>query len=152
MWSRCISVGSSGSKASPMGEGSGGLRFLTATIRCVTSDGRFFGAAGLRTVACAEDLLEPTDSAWVCLACCAFSRFASWQFSASTLAISLYVLPVDAFLRSTRRAGPTASAGAWKVVYPCAGVEFPAKVDGLFRPHYVAWSEQNKIECHPDRH
>ena len=29
---------------------------------------------------------------------------------------------------------------------PCAGVEFPAKVDGLFRPHYVTWSEQNKIE------
>jgi hypothetical protein len=25
---------------------------------------------------------------------------------------------------------------------PCAGVEFPAKVGGLFRPHYVAWSEQ----------
>ena len=29
---------------------------------------------------------------------------------------------------------------------PCAGVEFPARVDGLFRPHYVAWSEQQKIE------
>jgi integrase len=29
---------------------------------------------------------------------------------------------------------------------PCAGVEFPARVDGLFRPHYVTWSEQNTIE------
>lgn len=29
---------------------------------------------------------------------------------------------------------------------PCSGVEFPARVDGLFRPHYVAWSEQQKIE------
>jgi integrase len=29
---------------------------------------------------------------------------------------------------------------------PCAGVEFPAKVDGLFRPHYMGWSEQQKIE------
>ena len=29
---------------------------------------------------------------------------------------------------------------------PCAGVEFPARVEGLFRPHYMAWSEQQKIE------
>ncbi len=29
---------------------------------------------------------------------------------------------------------------------PCAGVEFPARVDGLFRPHYMAWSEQQRIE------
>jgi integrase len=29
---------------------------------------------------------------------------------------------------------------------PCAGVEFPARVNGLFRPHYIAWSEQQKIE------
>jgi integrase len=28
---------------------------------------------------------------------------------------------------------------------PCAGVEFPARVEGLFRPHYVTWSEQQKI-------
>ncbi len=32
------------------------------------------------------------------------------------------------------------------VANPCAGVEFPARVDGLFRPHYVTWSEQQKIE------
>src|SRR5258708_25497627 len=29
---------------------------------------------------------------------------------------------------------------------PCAGVEFPARVDGLFRPHYMGWSEQQKVE------
>jgi integrase len=29
---------------------------------------------------------------------------------------------------------------------PCAGVEFPARVDGFFRPHYMTWSEQQKIE------
>ncbi len=31
---------------------------------------------------------------------------------------------------------------------PCSGVEFPVAVKGLFRPHYVAWSEQQKIESH----
>jgi len=30
---------------------------------------------------------------------------------------------------------------------PCSGVEFPVTVKGLFRPHYVTWSEQKKIEC-----
>jgi integrase len=30
---------------------------------------------------------------------------------------------------------------------PCSGVEFPVTVRGLFRPHYVAWSEQQRIEC-----
>jgi integrase len=29
---------------------------------------------------------------------------------------------------------------------PCAGVEFPVTVKGLFRPHYVTWSEQRAIE------
>ncbi len=34
---------------------------------------------------------------------------------------------------------------------PCAGVEFPVKVKGLFRPHYMGWSEQQLIEFHaPD--
>jgi hypothetical protein len=34
---------------------------------------------------------------------------------------------------------------------PCAGVEFPARVKGLFRPHYMTWSEQSTIEGHaPD--
>jgi integrase len=31
---------------------------------------------------------------------------------------------------------------------PCAGVEFPVAVKGLFRPHYLTWSEQRKIEIH----
>ncbi len=40
--------------------------------------------------------------------------------------------------------------GAQEVLFanPCAGVEFPARVDGLFRPHYVSWSEQQRIELH----
>ena len=29
---------------------------------------------------------------------------------------------------------------------PCAGVEFPVKVKGLFRPHYMNWSEQQRVE------
>jgi integrase len=31
---------------------------------------------------------------------------------------------------------------------PCSGVEFPVTVKGLFRPHYVTWSEQERIESH----
>jgi integrase len=31
---------------------------------------------------------------------------------------------------------------------PCSGVEFPVAVKGLFRPHYVIWSEQERIESH----
>jgi integrase len=31
---------------------------------------------------------------------------------------------------------------------PCSGAEFPVTVDGLFRPHYVTWSEQQRIESH----
>ena len=30
---------------------------------------------------------------------------------------------------------------------PCSGVEFPVAVKGLFRPHYMAWSEQQRIEA-----
>jgi integrase len=37
-------------------------------------------------------------------------------------------------------------------VNPCSGVEFPVAVKGLFRPHYVAWSEQQKIESHGPQH
>lgn len=35
---------------------------------------------------------------------------------------------------------------------PCSGVEFPVTVKGLFRPHYVTWSEQERIECHGPEH
>jgi len=35
---------------------------------------------------------------------------------------------------------------------PCANVEFPVKVKGLFRPHYVSWSEQLNIEFHAPVH
>lgn len=30
---------------------------------------------------------------------------------------------------------------------PCAAVEFPTSLNGLFRPHYVKWSEQQRIEA-----
>ena len=29
---------------------------------------------------------------------------------------------------------------------PCWGVEFPVRVKGMFRPYYMSWSEQQKIE------
>jgi integrase len=32
------------------------------------------------------------------------------------------------------------------VANPCAGVEFPVRVKGLFRPHYMTWTEQQNIE------
>ena len=31
---------------------------------------------------------------------------------------------------------------------PCNAVEFPVTIKGLFRPHYMTWSEQQQIECH----
>jgi len=31
---------------------------------------------------------------------------------------------------------------------PCWGVEFPIRLKGLFRPHYITWSEQQLIEFH----
>lgn len=33
------------------------------------------------------------------------------------------------------------------VANPCSGVEFPVRVKALFRPHYMTWSEQQKIEA-----
>lgn len=35
---------------------------------------------------------------------------------------------------------------------PCANVEFPVAVKGLFRPHYVSWSEQQQIEFYAPTH
>lgn len=35
---------------------------------------------------------------------------------------------------------------------PCSGVEFPVSVQGLFRPHYSSWSEQQRIEAHAPRY
>jgi integrase len=35
---------------------------------------------------------------------------------------------------------------------PCAMVEFPVALKGLFRPHYVTWSEQQQIENHAAPH
>ena len=49
-------------------------------------------------------------------------------------------------LRVVRRMLNVAVRKKFLFANPCAGVEFPARVDGLFRPHYVPWSEQQKIE------
>jgi len=38
------------------------------------------------------------------------------------------------------------------VANPCSGVEFPVTVKGLFRPHYVTWSEQQRMESHAPQH
>ena len=35
----------------------------------------------------------------------------------------------------------------WHIL-PCAGMEFPVTLKSLFRPHYLSWSEQRKIEVH----
>lgn len=35
---------------------------------------------------------------------------------------------------------------------PCSGVEFPVPIKGLFRPHYVTWSEQKCIENQAPQH
>jgi integrase len=37
-------------------------------------------------------------------------------------------------------------------VNPCTAVEFPVRIKGLFRPHYMTWSEQTRIEEHAPAH
>jgi integrase len=49
-------------------------------------------------------------------------------------------------LRVLRRMLNVAVRKKFVVANPCSGVEFPARVDRLFRPHYMGWSEQQKIE------
>ena len=49
-------------------------------------------------------------------------------------------------LRVLRRMLNVAVRKKFLFANPCAGVEFPARIEGLFRPHYVTWSEQQKIE------
>jgi integrase len=49
-------------------------------------------------------------------------------------------------LRVMRRMLNVAVRKKFLFANPCAGVEFPARVEGLFRPHYMTWSEQQKIE------
>jgi hypothetical protein len=48
--------------------------------------------------------------------------------------------------RVLRRALNVAVRKKYIAANPCSGVEFPARVDSLFRPHYMGWSEQQKIE------
>src|SRR5215469_15695307 len=52
----------------------------------------------------------------------------------------------DSYLKNF--SGPPFRARKTLAANPCSGVEFPARVDGLFRPHYMGWSEQQKIEFH----
>src|ERR1700683_5632531 len=49
-------------------------------------------------------------------------------------------------LRVLRRMLNVAVRKKFLFANPCSGVEFPARVDGLFRPHYVTSSERQKIE------
>ena len=53
--------------------------------------------------------------------------------------------------RVLRRALNVAVRKKFLPTNPCSGVEFPVSIRGLFRPHYVTWSEQQMIEFHaPD--
>jgi integrase len=50
--------------------------------------------------------------------------------------------------RVLRRALNVAVRKKFLPANPCAGVEFPVSIRGLFRSHYVTWSEQQLIEFH----
>jgi integrase len=50
--------------------------------------------------------------------------------------------------RVLRRALNVAVRKKFLSANPCASVEFPVSIRGLFRPHYVTWSEQQLIEFH----
>jgi site-specific recombinase XerC len=54
--------------------------------------------------------------------------------------------------RVLRRALNVAVRKKFLPANPCAGVEFPVSIRGLFRPHYVTWSEQQTIEFHAPEH
>ena len=54
--------------------------------------------------------------------------------------------------RVLRRALNVAVRKKFLPANPCAGVEFPVSIRGLFRPHYVTWSEQQMIEFHALEH
>jgi site-specific recombinase XerD len=64
-------------------------------------------------------------------------------------------------LRVLRRMLNVAVRKKFLFANPCAGVEFPARVDGLFRPHYVSLvrAAEDRVQRagvpaqrHPDRH
>ena len=50
--------------------------------------------------------------------------------------------------RVLRRALNVAVRKKFLLSNPCSGVKFPVIIRGLFRPHYVSWSEQQLIESH----
>ena len=49
-------------------------------------------------------------------------------------------------MRVLRRMSNVAVRKRLLISNPCARVEFPVALNGMFRPHYVTWSEQQKIE------
>jgi len=54
--------------------------------------------------------------------------------------------------RVLRRALNVAVRKKFLPTNPCSGVEFPVSIRGLYRPHYVTWSEQQMIEFHAPDH
>jgi integrase len=58
----------------------------------------------------------------------------------------LKVTTVHQEFRVLRRMLNVAVRKKFLAANPCSGVEFPARVDGLFKPYYMGWSEQQKIE------
>jgi integrase len=55
--------------------------------------------------------------------------------------------PVHQELRVLRRMLNVAVRKKLLPSNPCWGVDFPVSLRGLFRPHYVSWSEQQRIEA-----
>jgi integrase len=56
--------------------------------------------------------------------------------------------PIHQEFRVLRRMLNVAVRKKLLAINPCSGVEFPVAVKGLFRPHYITWSEQQRIESH----
>ena len=82
---------------------------------------------------------------------CIFESGFRREFRSGPLAVSLKKdrlkpATVHQELRILRRMMNVAVRKKLLPANPCAGVEFPVKVKGLFRPHYMAWSEQQRIE------
>src|SRR3981081_2527826 len=49
-------------------------------------------------------------------------------------------------MRVLRRMSNVAVRKRVLISNPCGRVELPVALNGMFRPHYVTWSEQQKIE------
>ena len=80
------------------------------------------------------------------------SEFVSRSSSATRLLGAIKSTTIHQEFRVLRRMLNVAVRKKLLVANPCSGVEFPVAVKGLFRPHYVAWSEQQRIESHGPQH